>query len=595
MSKSVRITSIDFRNFKSFPQYSLGLQSINILVGPNNSGKSTILGSFRVLAEGIRRARSRTPEAVKAHDRTIAGYKIPPDAIPISLENVHTNYSDEDSWVAYHLSNGNSLELYFPRDGGCFLVPVSSKKYIRTRADFQREFPLIIIPVPVLGPVEHEEAIVERETVRTGLNTHRASRHFRNYWYLNPEGFEQFAKLIASTWPGMEIERPVRPDSLSRFLVMFALEDRISRELYWSGFGFQVWCQLLTHISRASAATLLVIDEPEIYLHPDVQRQLLSVLRDAGPDIVIATHSAEIMGEADPPEILLIDKKRRSALRLRDPEGVQNAVRALGSLQNFTLTQLARTRRVVFVEGLYDLKIIRRFAHRLGFPEVASGTAFAPVESGGQSSWERICGTAWGIEKALGSTLAVAAIFDRDFMSEEQVVFVLSELEQHLRLSHVHTRKEIENYLLVPEALQRTLVRAARERLGETASNDIAPQAIELILAEVTEPLKISTQAQYIARRSSFLSHESRGQAAVASETIAWFEDQWKALSTRMSIVPGKEVLSAVRTKIQERWHVNVTDVRIISEMRRTEIPEDMIELVRRLESYRTGEILAAV
>ena len=25
---------------------------------------------------------------------------------------------------------------------------------------------------------------------------------------------------------------------------MFALEERISRELYWVGFGFQIWCQL---------------------------------------------------------------------------------------------------------------------------------------------------------------------------------------------------------------------------------------------------------------------------------------------------------------------------------------------------------------
>jgi predicted ATP-dependent endonuclease of OLD family len=82
----------------------------------------------------------------------------------------------------------------------------------------------------------------------------------------------------------MQIEAPERADRMSSRLSMFALENRITRELFWSRFGFQIWCQLLTHISRAQGSSLLVVDEPEIYLHPDVRRQLLGILRDAGPD-----------------------------------------------------------------------------------------------------------------------------------------------------------------------------------------------------------------------------------------------------------------------------------------------------------------------
>ena len=81
---------------------------------------------------------------------------------------------------------------------------------------------------------------------------------------------------------------------------MFCLEDRMTRELYWAGFGFQIWCQLLTHVSRAKDATLLIVDEPEVYLHPDVQRQLLGILRDTGPDIVFATHSTDRGGQLGP-------------------------------------------------------------------------------------------------------------------------------------------------------------------------------------------------------------------------------------------------------------------------------------------------------
>ena len=186
---------------------------------------------------------------------------------------------------------------------------------------------------------------------------------------------------------------------------MFCSENRQDREIYWAGFGFQIWCQLLTHLSRAHEFNLTVIDEPEVYLHPDVQRQLLGILRDIKVDVVLATHSTEILGEADPAEILLIDKTLRSAKRLRDVEGVQQALDAIGSIQNITLTQLARTKKILFVEGMDDYKIIRRFAKNMGFQELSSGADITPFESGGYSSWERVKSLAWGIQKTLGRIL----------------------------------------------------------------------------------------------------------------------------------------------------------------------------------------------
>jgi len=160
---------------------------------------------------------------------------------------------------------------------------------------------------------------------------------------------------------------------------MFCEEDRITRELYWAGFGFQVWCQMLTNIARAEGATIFVVDEPEIYLHPDVQRQLLGILREIEPDILIATHSTEIMSEADPSEILVIDKTRRHAQRLRDIAGVQAALERVGSVQNITLTRLARNRHILFVEDDYDFGVIRQFARRLGLTQLASGSEITAV------------------------------------------------------------------------------------------------------------------------------------------------------------------------------------------------------------------------
>ena len=408
-----RIKRVDFKNFKGLESHVLNVSSNNILVGPNNCGKSTIIGAFRTLDAAVRFARNKPPQRIHAKGKLQLAYRIPDSSVPISLENVHTDYNDRDGEVTFTLDNGNKLSLLFPGDGGCILLPEAEHETISSARAFKGLFPIFLTVVPILGPVENREALRERDTVVAGLATQRASRHFRSYWYYNREGFQEFADLVSATWPGMSISAP-ELDFGSRELAMFCLEGRMTRELFWVGFGFQVWCQLLTHLSRADQSSMVIVDEPEVYLHPDVQRQLLAIIRELGADVLLATHSSEIISEADPSEIVIIDKKKRSAERIRNVRGVQRALDIVGSSQNLTLTALAKNRRILFVEGLDDFRLLRRFARKIGLQELGAGVGITPLASGGFGSWQRITTLAQGIEEALGAPLGIAAIYDRD-------------------------------------------------------------------------------------------------------------------------------------------------------------------------------------
>jgi energy-coupling factor transporter ATP-binding protein EcfA2 len=578
------LRSIELRNFKAFRSFRLSLNEMNILVGPNNCGKSTVLGACRALAGALRHANRRKPEPVAGIPNHTLGWKIGNDLLPISVENVRYDYQDEPATARFAFATGNALTLHFPVDGGCVLA-AEAKRAIRTVTDFRREFPVRVIHVPILGPVENEEVLVEKTTVQRALGTHRASRHFRNFWYHFPDGLEYFAELVAGSWPGMTIEPPKIVSYQDQRLAMFCNEHRVPRELFWAGFGFQVWCQLLTHVAQAKDATLFVLDEPETYLHPALQRQLLFMLRELRPHILLATHSTELMSDADPGEIVVIEKSHQTARRLASIEAVQETLEAIGSVQNITLTELSRHRRVVFIEGSSDFRVIRRIAKRLGHDRLAAATDVTPVELEGFSNWQRVRGAAWAIEKTLGTKLALAVICDRDYRCDAEIDEVSLELRQHVKLVHFHRRKEIENYLLVPAALQRAVQHYVQEGAKPKAIPDV-----EAMLAEIAEELKTHTQSRFLAGWTSHHRGQRKDITTVTEEALEAFNAVWSSLDGRLGVIPGKAALARLRTKLQSTG-INLTDARIVSSMQPDEVAPDLRTLIKQLDAFSATKV----
>ena len=584
MVSDASITSVHFRNFKAFENFSISLDRMNILVGPNNSGKSTVIGAFRVLSVGLRKAASRNPEFIGTRDFTW-GYRIPRASLPITLENAQTDYQDVEATVTFRLTNGNRLRLSFTSDADdCILYPVTAEGEKVTRAKFNRQFPISLLVVPVLGPVENREKIVKRETVDENLATHRASRNFRNYWYYYPGDFEAFRQQVIATWPGMDISPPesIEDGRLS----MFCLEDRITRELYWTGYGFQVWCQLLSHTFRSQSRSMLIIDEPDIYLHANPQRQLLSILKASGPDVLMATHSSEIVAEADANDILVIDKSQRSAKRVRSLEGIQSTLGSLGSIHSVTMSTIAQTRRVLYVEG-EDFKIIRRFARRLGLDELGTGVGIAPFPLGGFPSIQRIKAVTMGVSESIGGPIAFGGIFDRDFRPDEEIDELLEMLESKLALAVILERKEIENYLLVPAALDKSLARLLSDRSRSSGESASVGRPIVEFLQEITTPMESDVQAQYIAKRLDHLAHTGKDKSTISREAINIFDRKWNDDQLRLHIVPGKRVLSELFSQIQREYKVNLTPAKIIEQMRESDLPWNLRQTLKDLDSFR--------
>jgi AAA15 family ATPase/GTPase len=588
------ITSIKFINYKSFKQFSVSLNDFNILVGPNNAGKSTVIGAIKILSEGLRKARARKPVLIDdPKGNQIFGYELDLSQVPVATENVFYNYDDSiPAIIRFRLSDGSYLQVFFPEQRVCYFNYESSKTIVRSPSEFKKVVELEIGYVPILGPVEHTERLYQKEAARLALLTHSASRNFRNIWFHYDENFENFSELIRSTWPGMDISKPELNNSGKDItLDMFCPEERIPREIYWAGFGFQVWCQMLTFIIKHKNASIFLIDEPDIYLHSDLQRQLLGILKGLGPDIIIATHSTELISEADLNDILLINKENKSARRIKDPSQLRSIFKVLGSNLNPILTQIAKSKRVLFVEGK-DFSVFSKIARILKKEQVANRSDFAVVPIEGFNP-TRLRAFRDGIEKTIGSKILSAVIFDRDYRTDEEVTKEQVELGKGNYFAHIHSCKEIENFLFIPFAIEKAINYRINESNKRTGRSVHFNEDINELLESLTKEFKHKTQAQLQSHRFKYQKslNPKLDESTITEKILADFDELWEQIVHRLKIVPGKDLLSRLNTYLQENYKITITQANIINSLKISTIPDELKKLVDEIDVFRKEKV----
>ena len=65
------------------------------------------------------------------------------------------------------------------------------------------------------------------------------------------------------------------------------------------------------------------------------------------------------------------------------------------------------------------------------------------------------------------------------------------------------------------------------------------------------------------------------------------YEAEWGRFQERLTLVPGKEVLAALNSHLQQNYGITVTSSSIIDSFVRSEIPKDMLTLVEQIDQFR--------
>jgi hypothetical protein len=181
----------------------------------------------------------------------------------------------------------------------------------------------------------------------------------------------------------------------------------------------------------------------------------------------MATHSIEIINDAEVNEIVSVAAPFRTGRRIRSDKEYEAIYQHLGSAANADFARIARARRVVFVEGK-DGRILRKLASILDLAALSDASNVPIVPLGGFSRWRRAEDAAWAFKQVFDLDVEIFCLFDRDYRSDAEVEAFCESVRTRSLEFYVLDRKEIENYLLIPSALQRAVQRRLAARKEST-------------------------------------------------------------------------------------------------------------------------------
>jgi hypothetical protein len=183
----------------------------------------------------------------------------------------------------------------------------------------------------------------------------------------------------------------------------------------------------------------------------------------------------------------------------------------------------------------------------------------------------------------------LGAIFDSDYFCPEEVYSIVAKLKAHLAFVSIHPRKEIENFLLLPDVLDRCVARLIRDRQNRTGRIPTTPPPCSTLLDKITLGLRDQVEGELIAKAIQHFHRERSldNTATVTARVVKTLNQKWAELSTRLEIVPGKVVLAKLNESLQRISDISLMPGTIISETRPGEIPPDLESLLNELEEFR--------
>jgi putative ATP-dependent endonuclease of the OLD family len=366
-----------------------------------------------------------------------------------------------------------------------------------------------------------------------------------------------------------------------------------------NGSGIREALRLVLDIELKQPKVVL-IEEPELHLHPSLQTTMRHYLNEIGAEcqVFLTTHSTYFVDPGDIRNVYLVSHSDSTELQLLDREEAESQLpRELG----LRLSSLFMHDRLIFVEGDSDENVLQQWADELGLHMGHANVGFIPMGGARNMSYFAAESTLNFLAKR---QIQMWFVIDHDERNSSEVADLRSRLGGRAHV-HVLQKRELENYLICPRALAEFIT---RKRLSGGVADAEAPseQAVTIAIQEAAEALRDLTimkrllhtmkplytrqdesdgenmvvrMSRALEKQIEELQSRKEAIAATCREQEAAITADWHA--EKLSIVPGDELLDAVCRKFGVRFRKEADSLRLAALMTKEEIDPEIAKLLR--------------
>jgi|1_EtaG_2_1085319.scaffolds.fasta_scaffold00007_297 energy-coupling factor transporter ATP-binding protein EcfA2 len=403
---SVRLEVVEIWNYKSCKETKIQLEQFTPLIGYNNSGKSNVISAIQwllrksVLDEGSFNDTEKPVEVVgrisgvseQALGVLTAEQKqrIQPyvDNGILTLKRVQASPRGKSTDIKLHVLNPENLQwaanptgidnaisslLPEPIRIGAMEDAAEDSTKAKTTTTIGKLLAQFIEPVRQAHEVEINQHLAEVEQQLSADGTSR----LEEFDIIDRSINQKINDLFPGIGVKLHFPVPSVEDLIKAGTVKVYEDAGVARDFSSYGHGAQraIQMTLVRHLAevrrgagQAGVTTLLLIDEPELYLHPfaiEHIRKALKILSENGYQIIVSTHSAQMVTAKDAQDSILIRKSPADGTfarrRLRDAIQmvVPDSMHAMEQL--FTLghaSQLLFSDKVLLTEGKTELRLL---------------------------------------------------------------------------------------------------------------------------------------------------------------------------------------------------------------------------------------------
>lgn len=305
------LETLRLKNFKGFEDHRIEFRNFTVVTGGNNAGKSSAFEAIRIIANAVSRLHSSKFSA-RPHwmEGSGTGIVLAVEDQQRRPETIFFRYNRPPAILEATFSGDRKIEAFIGHGGTIYAEATRSDMKLVTSRSLAADFKDININVlPQIRPLEDYEHVLRADYIRKCIDTHLSSRHFRNQIRYLPEHFEDFRSLLEQTWKGIRVSESLHLDAKHEDdLSLMLMDNGFVAEAANFGHGLQMWLQIVWFLSRTPATSVVVFDEPDVYMHPEQQSNLISLLRDRFNQCLLSTHSERIIGACDSSELLSLNR-----------------------------------------------------------------------------------------------------------------------------------------------------------------------------------------------------------------------------------------------------------------------------------------------